>query len=39
VRAVDDVELCVLGRDDFQAAMEKSISFRDQLLQIYAGRS
>lgn len=39
VRAVDEVELCVLGRDDFQAAMERSVSFRDQLLRTYAGRS
>ncbi len=39
IRAVDEVELCVLGRDDFQAAMERSVSFRDQLLRTYAGRS
>ncbi|HEY3964812.1 MAG TPA: ATP-binding cassette domain-containing protein [Planctomycetaceae bacterium] len=39
IRAVAEVELCVLGRDDFEAAMEKSVSFRDQLLRTYAGRS
>ncbi len=39
VRAVDEVEVYVLGRDDFHAAMEKSVSFRDQLLRTYAGRS
>ena len=39
VRAVDEVELYVLGRNDFEAAMEKSVSFRDQLLRTYAGRS
>jgi putative ABC transport system ATP-binding protein len=39
IRAVDEVELCVLGREDFQAAMERSVSFRDQLLRTYAGRS
>lgn len=39
VRAVDEVELCVLGRRDFETAMERSVSFRDQLLRTYAGRS
>lgn len=39
VRSVDEVELYVLGRDDFQAAIERSVSFRDQLLRTYAGRS
>ena len=39
VRAVDAVELYVLGRDDFRAAIERSVSFRDQLLRTYAGRS
>lgn len=39
VRAVDEVELYVLGRDDFRAAIDRSVSFRDQLLRTYAGRS
>ena len=39
VRTVDKVDLYVLGRDDFQAAIEKSVSFREQLLRTYAGRS
>ena len=39
VRTVDEVELYVLGRDDFRAAIERSVSFRDQLLRTYAGRS
>jgi putative ABC transport system ATP-binding protein len=39
IRAVNEVELYVLGRDDFRAAIERSVSFRDQLLRTYAGRS
>jgi len=39
VRAVDQLELYVLGRDDFRAAIDSSVSFRDQLLRVYAGRS
>ena len=39
VQAVDQLELYVLGRDDFRAAIESSVSFRDQLLRTYAGRS
>lgn len=39
VRAVGELELYVLGRVDFRAAMERSVSFRDQLLRTYAGRS
>ena len=39
VPAVDAVELYVLGRDDFRTAIERSVSFRDQLLRTYAGRS
>lgn len=39
LRTVDEVDLYVLSRDDFHAAMERSVSFRDQLLRTYAGRS
>ena len=39
VRAVNQLELYVLGRDDFRAAIDNSVSFRDQLLRTYAGRS
>jgi len=39
VRAVDEVEFYVLRRDDFRVALERSVSFRDQLLRTYAGRS
>lgn len=39
IRTINEVELYVLGRDDFQAAIERSVSFRDQLLRTYAGRS
>lgn len=38
VRAIDETELYSLGRDDFLAAVEKSVSFREQLLLAYAGR-
>ncbi|MCX7411781.1 MAG: ATP-binding cassette domain-containing protein [Planctomycetales bacterium] len=39
IRTVDEVELYVLRRDDFRAALERSVSFRDQLLRTYASRS
>jgi CRP-like cAMP-binding protein len=39
VRTVGEIELYVLGREDFRTAIERSVSFRDQLLRTYAGRS
>ncbi len=34
VVATEDVELYVLGKDDFQAVIEASASFKEQLLKV-----
>ena len=38
VQAVEDMELYVLGKDDFQATLDASRSFREQLMKVFFQR-
>jgi putative ABC transport system ATP-binding protein len=38
VRALDEVETYVLGKESFRAALDRSVSFKDQLIRAYFQR-